>query len=152
VKKFQFSYERLMDWRDRRAEQERLELQRLRQTGADLVQRRAELVSEMKSARSTLALGSALSGADLRQAAAFVTALQAQERAVQIQQTACAQAIEAQLQRCIEADRDYKLLGKVRDKRLAEWQVEYNKESEQAAEEAWQAGRTRAMSTGPGKT
>ena len=145
MKKFHFSFQRVMDWRDRQAAQERLELQRMRTHAAELTHQGEQLMVEMEAASASLASGSGMSASDLRQAADFLVALQAGERALKSRQAACEHAIQTQLQKCREADRDYKLLEKVRERRLAAWQIDYNREAEQAAEEAWQSGRARSM-------
>jgi hypothetical protein len=143
MKKFTFPFERAMDWREKKAEQERQELHRLNTLHSTLVQRQAEVASAAHQAAASLAEASHVQSADLRTTAAFVSSLRVSAAELERLKAECRSQIEAQTKRCVSADRDYKLLARLRDQRLGAWHYEYQRETEQAATEIWQAGRTR---------
>jgi flagellar export protein FliJ len=143
VKKFNFAFERAMDWREKKAEQERLELQRLNGVRTTLERRQENLVAAADEANRSLTEAGHVSGADLRNTAAFLASLRTSAHDLQKLHAQCQSDIEAQTQRCVVADRDYKLLSRLKDQRFASWKYEYNRESEQAAAEAWQSARSR---------
>jgi flagellar export protein FliJ len=143
VKKFHFSFQRVMDWREKRAEQERMELLRLRNRGSELAGMREQIIGQIRTTSAALASSTSMSASDLSQAAAFLHALHTGERTVQSQQADCESAIDVQIQKCRDAERDHRLLEKLRARRLTEWKAGYDREAEQAAHEAWQSGRAR---------
>ena len=143
MKKFNFPFERAMDWREKKAEQERLELQRLNSARNTLERRQEDLLAAAGEANRSLAEAAHVSGADLRHTATFLASLRTSAQDLQKLHQLCQSEIEAQTQRCLVADRDFKLLSRLRDQRFASWQYEYNRESEQTAAEAWQSARSR---------
>jgi flagellar export protein FliJ len=143
VKKFSFSFERAMDWREKKAEQEQQELQRLNHMRTALEQRQDALKSAAVQASRSLAEASDVSGADLRNTAAFLASLRTTAHDLQKLHAQCQSEIDTQTERCLKADRDHKLLTRLKDQRFAAWRYEYNRESEQAAAEAWQSARLR---------
>jgi flagellar export protein FliJ len=143
LKKFKFSFERAMDWREKKAEQERLELQRLNDVRTTLERRQDDLASAADQASRSLSEASHVSGADLRHTAAYLASVRTTAHDLQKLHAQCKSDIDVQTQRCLVADRDHKLLSRLKDQRFAAWQYEYNRESEQAAAEAWQAARLR---------
>jgi flagellar export protein FliJ len=132
-----------MDWREKKAEQERQELQRLNQVRSTLERRQDDVATAVHETSRSLAESPHVSGADLRNTAAFLAALRTSAQDLQKLQEQCQSDIHAQTQRCLVADRDYKLLSRLKDQRFARWQYEYNRESEQAAADAWQSARAR---------
>lgn len=143
MKRFQFAYERVLEWRDLRAEMERTELQRLRDVSTTLAGTQIRIQAEIEEAGFAGRSGDLRNGSDLHRMAEYVQALRLQERNVRTKQHECQSAIVKQTDTCVTADRDHKLLVRLRERNLACWQAEVDREAEDAATETWQAGRAR---------
>jgi hypothetical protein len=143
MKKFSFSYERAMDWREKKAEQERQELQRLHMLRSTLEQRKTDLASAVEAASSALAQAENISGTELRTNAAYLASLRTSALDLLSLQARCHSDIDAQTRRCVSADRDFRLLANLREQRFASWRYQCHREEEQTAAEVWQAGNTR---------
>jgi flagellar biosynthesis chaperone FliJ len=146
LKKFSFSFERAMDWREKQAEQERHELQRLNAVRSSLEDRQVHVATVARETGSAIAVAPQVSGADLQRTAAYLTALRTSAQDLRALHAQCQTEIQTQTGRCVSADRDFKLLARLRDQRLAAWQYDYNRESELTATEVWQAGNNRNQS------
>lgn len=145
MKRFQFAFERVLEWRDLRAEMERTELQRLRDASTTLAGTRVRIQAEIDEAGSAARSGNLRNGSDFHRMAEYVQALRLQERNVRTKQNECQAAIVKQTDTCVTADRDHKLLVRLRERNLASWQAELAREAEHAATESWQAGRARLV-------
>ena len=148
MKRFHFPLDRVMEWRDRRAESERMQLQRLHNLRASLASSRAELEAVVASNRVVPPGGDLTSACDLHQLAAYVEGMRRREQLLRVQEGECHQAVTRQTEICLNADRDHKLLVKLRDRRLASWTSELDRETEHAAAESWLAGRARSGALG----
>lgn len=144
MKRFQFPYERVMEWKDRHAELQRAELQRLHGVRSELAESRSRICVSIEAARTPPDEGDHTSGGDLQHLASYVRALRSQEQTVQTAQHECQTAIGRQTAVCVEADRAHELLVRLRNRKLAVWRNEYYRETEQTAADAWQAGRSRS--------
>lgn len=144
MKRFQFPFERVMEWRDRHAELQRAELQRLHGVRSELAESRTQIGVSIHDASTPPGEGGLTSGCDLQHLASYVQALRTQEQTLHAAQQECQTAIGSQTSACVEADRDYELLARLRDRKLATWKGEFHRESEQAAADNWMAGRSRA--------
>lgn len=143
MKRFQFAFERVLEWRDLCAEMERTELQRLRDVSTTLAGTQVRIQAEIDEVGSVARSGDLRNGSDLHRIAEYVQALRLQERNVRTRQNECHAAIVKQTDTCLTADRNHKLLVRLRERNLASWQAEVDREAEDAATETWQAGRAR---------
>ena len=151
MRRFQFPFDRVMEWRDRRAESERLELQRLHTVRTSLASSRADIEAVVTSSRVVPTGSEVTSACDLQQLAAYLDGLRRQEQVLRAKEAECHQAVTRQTEVCVNANRDHKLLVKLRDRRLASWTSELDRETEHAAAESWLAGRARAGSLDKGR-
>ena len=143
MKRFDFAFERALEYREGQADQERMKLEQLHATRGQLENDRAGIASQIQTlSRSPLAEG-ITSSEDLRLLSSFVGALRQQESTLRHQTTQCEAHIEHQSGRCVVADRDHKLLARLREKKLAEWEYESAREIEQTATDLWLAGYVR---------
>ena len=148
MKRFQFPYERVMEWRDRRAELEAVELQRLHGIRSELAESLAQVGATIHAAITPPGQGHLTDGSDLQHAAAYVQSLRAREQTLATSHEECHAAIGKQLSVCVEADRDHELLRRLRDRKLALWRGEFYRDSEQSAADTWMAGRSRIIGAG----
>jgi hypothetical protein len=132
-----------MDWREKKAEQERQKLQQLHTLRSTLEQQKADLACAVETAAAALAASEQISASDLRMNAAYLDSLRTSAHNLLNLQSRCHSDIDAQTRRCISADRDFKLLANLREERYAAWRYDCFREEEQTAAEAWQAGNTR---------
>jgi flagellar export protein FliJ len=145
VKKFQFPYQRVMEWRDRCAEQERHNLAQLHASRSRLERERESIEESIGRSHAAFASPTTSSAEDLRHLAAFVGALRTKEEAVKHHAAECQQHIEAQTRRCTEVSRDHELLVRLRARHATTWQAEFDKELEQGAADSWLSGRARQI-------
>lgn len=139
MKRFHFRLQTALDWRSRRKEIEQARLQ--------------ALLAELDGANAALqriAEGAAEAQAEIYGARQIVPgALAALERhryhlqrervRVLERRAECEKGIAEQRQRLIEAERGVRLLEKLKERRLAEWNVEATKELESLASESFLA-------------
>ena len=139
MKKFRFPFERAMDWRDKAAEKEKRELERLHDVRRDLEQQQETVRTAIAVTASTNAGALAMGAEDVRLNALFVASLRTASHGLNREKNSCLSAIEKQADRCVAAERDYKLLARLRDKQLSEWTVLSHREADDAAAEIWLA-------------
>jgi len=139
VKKFRFPFERAMDGRDEAAEKEKRELERLHDV-------RRGLEKQQETVRTTIAVTATANAAttgiaveDVRLSALFVASLRAASHGLHREQENCRSAIEKQTDRCVAAERDFKLLARLREKQLSAWTALSHREADDAAAEMWLA-------------
>ena len=144
MKRFHFPFERVMEWRDRCADAERVKLQRLHEVRSELDDARSRLDATISASRVRPHAGNQTNGSDLQQIAHYVQALRVQELAVHAKQQECQTDIARQTAACISANRDHKLLVRLRERRLASWQIGLDRETEHDAAESWLCGRSRS--------
>ncbi|HYO80148.1 MAG TPA: hypothetical protein VES20_02000 [Bryobacteraceae bacterium] len=142
MKRFAFPFETALGYRESKADQERTRLEQLHSVRGQLEQDRTKVMHQiqLESLRSSEGIRSA---EDLRILNSFVSSLRQREVELTSRVSECSQHIEAQSQRCVVADRDHKLLAQLRERRLAAWEYEADREIEQTATELWLAGFAR---------
>lgn len=145
MKKFQFPYQKLMEWRDRQAEEERNKLEQLHASRHRLEREREALAADIGSSHAAFSSPTTSSAEDLRHLAAFVGALRTREQSAQIRTVECQQRIDVQLQRCVSADRNHELLARMRERQATSWQYEFDRETEQGATDSWLSGHARSL-------
>ena len=139
---FKFRLDPALRLRHLRTESEQARLQelmaqqrRLENALAALKQERAEAADFVRSADQPVAQ-------DLRALALFSLGLQGRERALEEGIVQMNAQIAEQKQQLLVAEREERSLSKLRDKRLAEWNVKAAREIEATAQELWLATHT----------
>ena len=145
MKRFDFPYQRLMEWRDRLAEQERNKLEQLHAARNLLEKEREELAGNIASSQAAFASAAIRSAEDLRHLAAFVGALRTKEEIVRDRSVECQESISTQTKRCVEADRGHELLARLRNRQLSSWHQELDRETEKDAADSWLSGHARSL-------
>ena len=143
MKRFQFPLQAAMTWRERTAEQERSSLQHMFKVLSDL---EAERTSVSGQLRLTASPQAEITAADLHRMAAHRDALVARDVRLAQSQQKCEDRIVQQRQKCVEADRDHRLLAKLRESHWATWQAQADREIERSAAESYLANWIRKKS------
>jgi flagellar biosynthesis chaperone FliJ len=145
MKKFQFPFQKAMDWRERCAEQSKSELEKLHGVREDLNHSRLNVRNELDRIGRQNGAQSCVTAEDLHQMAAFTTSLRNLDGRLKAEESQCALRIEKQQAKCIVADRDHKLLVQLHDTSHRRWSYEADREVEQVAADSWNAGRAREL-------
>lgn len=144
MKKFEFGLQQVMEWRDRRAEQERSTLEQLHSARSGLEAECAEVGQQIAAWHMESAISGGSSD-DLRRIAGFLEGLRSRENRVRQSVAQCQTEISRQTVRCVDADRDRQLLARLRDRQFSSWKYELNRETEAAAADSWTATRSREL-------
>jgi flagellar export protein FliJ len=130
MRKFQFRLDRVLDWRRTEMEMEETRLKQLRAVHAAIEQERAALESARDSAGRTLLGQPSVYGAELQLLSGYNAAVKLLSARLAEKQRASEQAAAAQQQKLLEARRRLRLLENLRDRRLAEWKYETERQLE----------------------
>lgn len=138
MKKFEFRLDSALRWRDTQLQVERGKLSSLLAQEAKLKESLETLASERRSALQCLAKEQLFS-LDLRSLSSYLMGAEARATMLQDQIRKRRQVVAEQQERVVQAERNVKLLRKLREKRQAEWKAGFEREIEANAEEAWLA-------------
>jgi hypothetical protein len=138
VKKFEFRLDSALRWRDTQLQVERGKLNALLSDEARLKQSLETLGSERRSALECLAKEQVFS-LDLRSLSSYLVGAEARATLLQEQIRKRGQSLAEQRDRVVQAERNVKLLLKLREKRQLEWKAGVEREIEANAEESWLA-------------
>jgi flagellar export protein FliJ len=144
MRAFSFSLARVLAWR--RTQMEQAEA-RLRDIAAsiqqfDLARRRLDLSRDR--AEQAVRQAPVMEAADLWALAAYRSRLLAGSRALAERKRAAEQQWEAQRQKVMETQRQYRLLEKLEQRRRAEWHAAADREAESLAAESFLAAWNRS--------
>jgi flagellar export protein FliJ len=136
---FRFSLERVLSWRAKQLEVEEARYRQCLAQVAALDHARAEMEAAGIQAELQVRGWSPLTGNDLRALAGFRTRIREKEAEIAKKRSESAQAAEAQRKIMLVAQRRCRLLERLKEKRLAEWQAAADRELEALANEAFLA-------------
>lgn len=135
MKRFHFSLERVRQWREEQVSAERLRLERLLEERLAIDSRIAALEREKSVSEKSVLAGRLVDAADLHSLDRFRRHTQTLQTQLRTEQGQCDQRIAAQRARIVEAQRNARLLDKVKERKLKAWQSSFDKEiDDQAAE------------------
>lgn len=141
MKKFNFTLERVLEWRRMQARQEEVKLERLNGELHALDARRDALRDQRRQAEAelrerTASAGPALTGEDLSALSAFQTFTAAELRRLAEARARCQEQVEIQTQVLVAHRRNAKLFETLKQRRLTVWLRESEREISQQAEES----------------
>ena len=142
MKKFEFRLDSVLRWRDTQLQLERGKLNALLSDEAKLRDSLETLASERRSALQCLAKEQLFS-LDLRSLSSYLVGAEARATMLQEQIRKRSQSVAEQRDRVVHAERNVKLLLKLREKRQLEWKTGIEREIEANAEESWLAANFR---------
>ena len=139
MKSFRFSLERALEWR--RAELEQAEARFKQQTAelAAIERQRAESEAADLRAETEVRAWRPVSGEDLAALAAFRTGMRRQWELLQARRLECERTLAERQKEMMEARRRVRLLERLKERRLAEWRADFDRELEQQAAESYLA-------------
>ncbi|MFL6451179.1 MAG: hypothetical protein ACJ746_26400 [Bryobacteraceae bacterium] len=138
MKKFEFRLDSALRWRDTQLQMERGKLSALLAEQAKLKDNLETLGSERRAALQCLA-EEQLFSLDLRSLSSYLVGAEARATVLQDQIRKRGQVVSEQRDRVAQAERNVKLLLKLREKRQVEWKAGLEREIEANAEESWLA-------------
>jgi flagellar export protein FliJ len=150
MRSFRFSLERVLSWRGTELEREEAQL------AARLAERnrldtvRIQILAARERAGRELVTAGRVDGSDLAALAGYRASLDKDRAANEQHRTESAKGIEAQRERVTAAHRRFRLLEKLKARRLQEWHSAWNREMENFASEAFLSRWRNRIETGPG--
>jgi len=137
MKRFQFPLQRVFEWRSLQMRSAEEKLTRLQEQQAALVHRENALrAAELKAEVGLLKLPT-MDGSDLQSLAAFQVRIRSQRAELQAARARCQAEIVQQRTRVLIARRDFRVLEKLKERRLQSWTYLSDREIENTAAEAY---------------
>ena len=144
MKRFQFPLQRVLDWRSLHMRSAEEQLTRLQEQQAALVHRENALrAAELQSEMGLLKLPS-MDGSELQSLAGFQVRIRRERSELQEARAKCLAEIVQQRTRVLIARRDFKVVEKLKEKRLQSWTYLTDREIENTAAEAFLSRWARA--------
>jgi hypothetical protein len=139
MKRFQFPLQRVLEWRSIHMRSAEEKLTRLQEEQAALVHRETALrAAEIKAEVGLLKLA-VMDGSDLQSLAAFQLKMRAQRAELQEARVKNQAQIVQQRTRVLVARRDFRVVEKLKEKRLQAWTYMSDRETEETAAENYLA-------------
>jgi len=136
---FRFPLERVLAWRRTQLEMEEARYRQCLDAVAALDHARAELEASGIQAEVQVRAWRPVAGGDLVALGAFRHAVRAREQQIAKRRAESAQAAAAQLKIMLEARRRCRLLERLKERRLDEWQAANDRQMEELAAESFLA-------------
>ena len=130
MKTFQFRLDRVLDWRRTELEMEETRLERLHTALAAIDRERAGLESARDQAVRSLMARASVDGAELQLLSNYRAAVKSQCARLEQKRREREQETAAQQQKLLAARRRLRLLENLKDRRLAEWKYETERQME----------------------
>lgn len=137
MKKFDFRLADALRLRESQLQIERTKLQLLLSEQQRLERSAEDLVSERRTASELIRQHADFEAVDLRSLSSFFLGADVRAETLRKQKERQTKLIQEQKKRALLADRNVRLLVKLRDKKLAAWVYESDREIEALAQEAW---------------
>jgi hypothetical protein len=122
MKRFTFPLSRVMDWRRMQARAEELKLEQLYAEIRRIDARAAELDEERSGSERALIAAQESTGEEMAALGAFQRFTRAEQGRLEAKRVECGRKVAAQTLAVAARRRDARLIEKVRERRLAEWQ------------------------------
>jgi flagellar protein FliJ len=139
MKAFEFRLERIADYRRQQAELARNELQKLTMLVEQLTAERNSLEQQGVDMRASTMSRSDLTGQDLMALSAYEDRLSRTVRQIENKKADVSEQVDKQRSVVLEAERNVKLLDRLRDRKFQEWQAESDRELDALAADSHMA-------------
>ena len=137
MKRFQFPLQRVLEWRSLHMRSAEEQLTRLQEEHAGLVHRENSLrAAELKAEMGLLKLPT-MDGSDLQSLGAFQLRIRSERAQLLEARAKCQAEIVKQRTRVLIARRDFKVVEKLKERRLQSWTYLTDREIENTAAEAY---------------
>ena len=140
---FRFRLEKVLGWRRTELELSETRFKQQMALLAELDRRQAELEAAGIRAEFQVRAARPLDGSDLAALEAFRRHIRVREQDLSVERAEEHKKLEQRQQAMLEARRRCRLLERLRERRLSEWQAATDRETEQLASESYLAGRER---------
>jgi flagellar export protein FliJ len=137
MKKFEFRLSNVLRVREVQLQAERTKLAQHQGRKQQVAAALETLLNERRSAVQALHISEAMTAADLRCTAAFLVGAEAKATALRDQLQRTAILVQEQQERVISAERNVRLLEKLRQKQEEQWTKQVDRDLEILAQEAW---------------
>ena len=137
MKKFDFRLHSVLRWRGSQLQIERAKLSKLAGEEARLKLELEALATQRREAVAFLENAERFETVELRAMSAYLVGASARENDLHDQIARRQQMVVQQRAQVLEAERNVRLLEKLREKRLQSWNAEYQKQLDSEAEESW---------------
>jgi flagellar export protein FliJ len=137
--RFQFRLQKVLEWREKQLELEDIRFKRQIAELAGLDRARADLQSAGLQAERQVRTSAVVSGRDLSALAGYRRYVQTYGRKLEAQRAEAQKQLEAQQNAMLEARRRCRLLERLKERRLSEWQLACDRELDQLASESFLA-------------
>lgn len=145
MKRFDFPLEKVRQWRHEQAGLEEMKLQRLFGELREIEERRRRVEDELAEASRQIRGQAVPNAVDLVNLDSFRLYTATQVLQIAAIQQQCQVQVDQQRQQLVEARRRYELLDRLKQKALAEWRAQRDKEEEELAAELFLAKRRREL-------
>lgn len=139
MKAFRFPFDRVRQWRAQQLEIEEARLQKLFQERNAIRAARTVLAEERLSEENAVRASGSATAQELSALDAFVRYVLAEYQRLNRLEADCEARITAQRQQVADARRRVELLDRLKEKRRAEWQLEFDREQENLSGELFLA-------------
>lgn len=139
MKKFEFRLDSVLRWRESQLQLERAKFSKLLGEESRLKLELEAVAAQRREAVASLAQAQCFESVELRALSAFLMGAAARESELHERIARGQQAVAEARARMLIAERNVKLLEKLREKKLDAWTAELHKHIDAAAEEAWLA-------------
>src|SRR5579871_2630547 len=137
MKKFEFSLQRVLEWRSLQMRSAEEQLARLQEQHGAIVHRETELAAAEFKSETALLNSSSIRGSDLQSLAAFRLRMKKERATLETMRLKCEGEIALQRNRVVKARRDFRVLEKLKERRFRTWVYETDRELENIAAEAY---------------
>jgi len=135
VKSFKFSLQRVLDWRALQMRTEEEKLAMLQRKLAALAQREQSLTAAQSKSERDVLSRPFIDGSQIKALAAFRLSIEHGRASIRASRAQCEALLVEQRMRLLKARRDLRVLEKVKENRLKEWQSLSDREVEDTAAE-----------------
>jgi len=136
---FRFSLDKVLEWRRMQLELEENQFKQQLAAMAALDRARAELEAAGIRAEVQVREWRPVAGADLAALGSFRLRTRKMEEELEVRRAECRRKLAGQQAAMLEARRRFRLLERLKERRLAEWQRASNRELEELASESYLA-------------
>jgi len=136
---FQFPLQKVLDWRRTQLELEEVRFKQQVAALAELDGARARLEAAGMQAELQVRDWSEMRGGDLAALGSFRLDVKQRENQIAARRVECQKSLETQQRIMLEARRRSRLLERLKDRRLAEWQATRDRELEEIASDSFLA-------------
>jgi len=136
---FRFPLQKVLDWRQKQLELEEIRFKQQLTALADLDRARQELNAAGAQAETQVRHWNSLAGCDLAALNNFRLNVKHKDQEIAARRVQCQETLNAQQGIMLEARRRSRLLERLKDRRLAEWQAARDHELDELASESFLA-------------